>query len=403
MESRLLLALLMAVLLPLAACSDDEGDDDSVGDDDDTTADDDDTTAGDDDDTTAGDDDDTTAGDDDDSSTGDDDDTTAGDDDDTTAGAAEIDHTIPADGATVMCIGANIVVQFTEVVSSASITLVDEGGNVVPGDNSLSNGDTTLTFDPHGTDPDQLAIDEAHTATVEWDGLYTHDIHFRTSPVGPQLTDPEAGVEGRDYLLDLAGATVTEPAAIGVLLQDYLGDIELAVQVTDIDPAAGTLEAFATTLFSGVQDLCVPTIGLTDNQLGAWCNPFLEVGPTTLVVDVEGNPTDVQDVRINGTVVQEGARIVNGRLAGELDTRGLDPIVGGGLGATCGLMASFGIACEPCPDGSGTYCISLVMDDVQAQPTPVTGINPETGDVYATLTPVDQAQVNTWIAGGYCP
>jgi hypothetical protein len=410
MESRLFLALMMAFLLPLAACSDDEGDDDTTGsaDDDDATADDDDddTTAGDDDDTTAGDDDDdddTTAGDDDDSSTGDDDDTTAGDDDDTTAAVAEIDHTIPADAATVMCIEANIVVQFTAAVTSATVDLVDEGGNVIPGDNTLSNGDTTLTFDPYGTDPDQLGVDAAYTATIDWDGLYTYELNFRTSPGGPPLTNPETAVEGRDYLLDLAGATVTEPATIGALLQSYLGDIELAVQVTDIDVAGGTLEAFGATLASGIQDLCVPVVGLTDDQLGAWCNPFMEVGPTTLTVDVTGNPTDVQDTRINGTVVQEGARMVSGRLAGELDTRGLDPLVGGGLGATCALMASLGIACEPCPDGSGTYCISLVMEDIQAQPTPVTGTNPETGDVYTTLTEIDAAQVTTWIAGGYCP
>ncbi len=406
MESRLILALLMALLLPLAACSGDEGDDDTTGsDDDDATADDDDTTAGDDDDTTAGDDDDSSTGDDDDddSSMGDDDDTTAGDDDDTTAAVAEIDHTIPADAATVMCIEANIVVQFTAAVSSATVDLVDEGGNTIPGDNTLSNGDTTLTFDPYGTDPDQLDADAAYTATIDWDGLYTYELNFRTSPGGPLLTNPETAVEGRDYLLDLAGATITEPAAIGALLQSYLGDIELALQVTDIDITDGTLEAFGATLANGSQDLCVPTVGLTDNQLGAWCNPFMEVGPTTLTVDVTGNPTDVLDTRINGTVVQEGARIVSGRLAGELDTRGLDPLVGGGLGATCALMASLGIACEPCPDGSGTYCISLVMEDIQAQPTPISGINPETGDVYSTLTEIDAAQVNTWIAGGYCP
>lgn len=267
----------------------------------------------------------------------------------------------------------------------------------------MSVGDSLLTFDPYGTDPDQLGVATAYTATIEWDGLYSEELNFRTSPDAPPLTDPEAAVELVDYLLDLEGATVVEPASIGALLQPYLGDIDLAMQVTEIDVASGTLEAFAATLDGGVQDLCVPAIGLTDTRLGAWCNPFMEVGPANLVVDVEGNPTDVLDMRISGTVVQEGARMVNGRFAGDLDTRGLDPISGGYMGAACDLLTSLGIPCEPCPDGSGTYCITLVMEDIVAQPTQVSGINPETGDVYASLTPVDQAQVNTWLAGGYCP
>ena len=392
MDTRWLIVLLMALLLPLAACSGDD-DDDTAGDDDDTTA-------GDDDDTTAGDDDDTTAGDDDDSGAGDDDDTTAGDDDDDTLPAvAELESTWPADGATVLCAEANIVAAFTDAVTSATLDLEDGGGIAVPGDLTLSDGDTVLTFDPH----DALTVATAYTATLEWDGGNSFELNFRTSPDGPLLTDPETAVEGVDYLLDLGNATITQPAAIGVLLASYLEDVELIVQVTDLDDGAGTLEALGGTLDQGVQDLCVPTMGLTDSQIGAWCNPFLEVGPTTLAVPVEGYNVDILQVRINGTVVQEGGRIVSGRIEGSMDTRGLDSLVGGGTGATCSLLASLGVNCEPCPDGSGTYCLTTIMEDIIAQPTQVTGLNPETGDVYSTLTAVSTSQVATWTAGGYCP
>ncbi len=397
MDTRWLMALLMALLLPLAACSGDD-DDDTGGDDDDTTAgDDDDTTAGDDDDTTAGDDDDSSVGDDDD--TGDDDDDDTGDDDDTLPAVAEIVSTLPADGATVLCAEANIVVTFTAAVTSATLDLEDEGGVAVPGDLTLSDGDTVLTFDPH----DPLAVATAHTATLEWDGGNTFELNFRTSPDGPLLTDPETAVEGVDYLLDLGNATITQPAAIGVLLVSYLADVELVVQVADLDDAAGTVEAFAGNLDQGVQDLCVPTMDLTENQIGAWCNPFLEVGPTALAVPVDGYVVDILQVRINGTIVQEGGRLVSGRIEGSMDTRGLDGLVGGGTGATCALLTSLGVNCEPCPDGSGTYCLTTIMEDIIAQPAPVTGTHPETGDVYSTLTAVTSSQVATWTAGGYCP
>jgi len=73
-------------------------------------------------------------------------------------------------------------------------------------------------------------------------------------------------------------------------------------------------------------------------------------------------------VRINGTIVQEGGRLVSGRIEGSMDTRGLDGLVGGGTGATCALLTSLGVNCEPCPDGSGTYCLTTIMEDIIAQP-----------------------------------
>ncbi len=409
MDNRRLMALLMAALLPLAACSGDGGDDDDdiTGGDDDMVEDDDDTTPGGDDDTTGGDDDDDSSAADDDDPAGDDDDSSAADDDDddddddTVATVAEIDHTIPAEGASVFCVDADIVVTFTAAVASATITLEDELGNAVAGTNALSAADTVLTFDPD----DPLIESTGYTATIDWDGMVSSQLTFRTSGIGTLLTDPESAVEGMDYLLDLGNATVTQPSIMGSLLLAYFEDVELVIQITDVDDAAGTLRAFGGSLDDGEQDLCVPTMVLTHDPVGAWCNPFLEVGPAKLSFAVAGYLTEVIDARITAKVVQEGASIADGRLDGALDTRGLDPLVdpGGGVGATCTLVLSLGLNCGPCPDGAGPYCLPMSMEGIVAQPTPVTGVNPETGDVYSALTEVGETQVASWIAGGYCP
>ena len=336
----------------------------------------------------------------------DDDDDTVGDDDDDAA--AGIEETVPQEGDTDFYHRNNIFVEFTDDVGTAEITVVDDGGTAITGDNALNDNSTELTFNPFGdSESDHLTPSTSYTATISWDGQ-SAELHFQTSDVGTEASDVQTTIVGNDYFLDLGSATFTEPPGVGSLLAQYIADVYVIMHVDAIDEGAGTIDIYGGIVDKEgndyVQDLCTPTLGMTETEPGQWDNPYMQIGPTDFHIAIEGYDADIIDLRIGGSFTADGSTLVGGTFDGQMDTRVLDELIDPGAdeGAACDLLGSLGIECEECPDGSGPFCLTVSAYGIISEKVDVLGYDPETAAEYDTLTYVSEAMIKDWIAGGFC-
>ncbi len=291
----------------------------------------------------------------------------------------------------------------------AFIDLVDRIQEALPGATEVTftrpgecpQGRCAETFDPfQGTDQ-HLQPSTPYTATITWDGGTPTDLDFQTSAVGAPLNDPEMTLTGGDFRLDLASATFTEPPGVGSLLAQYISDVHMVFHIDGLDDVAGTVEVYSGLLEEDgndyVQDMCVPT---TDFPTGDWSNPYLEIGPADVEVDMEGYGMPLTGLTIGGSFTVDGLSIAGGTYDAQMDTRALDPLIDPDAdpGATCDLMATLGISCEPCADGSGTFCLTISAQDVAADSVNVLAFHPVSGNAIPTLVEVTAADVASWPA-----
>ena len=344
--------------------------------------------------------------DDDDSASTDDDvsdDDVSDDDDD-----AAIKSTEPQEGDSDFYHRNNIYVEFTDDVASAEIALADAGGAAVTGDNSLNDNSTMLTFDPFGaSDTDHLEPSTSYTATITW-GEQSAELHFSTSDVGTGVSDPANEIVGGDYFLDLGSATFTEPPGVGSLLSQYIADVYVIMHVDAIDDGLGTIDIYGGIVDKEgndyVQDLCTPTLGMTEEQPGEWNNPYMQIGPTDFNIAIEGYNATISDLKIGGSFTPDASMMVGGTFDGMMDTRVLDELIDPGAdeGAACDLLSSLGIICEECPGGIGPYCLTVSAYGIVSERVSVSGINPEDGTAYTSLTYVSEAMIKDWVANAFC-
>lgn len=228
-----------------------------------------------------------------------------------------------------------------------------------------------------------------------------------TCEVSEPVTDPQSDLVGSDYFLDLGSAHLTEPSAAETILAQYLADVYLMVgiHIETVSDADGTVDAFAAQLEGNGQNMCVPTIPLTDQSPGEWNNPCLFLGPGEFPFDVNGATETTSEFAFEGWASPDGAEIHGALLDGVLDTRVLDELFDPGAdeGAGCELLAHEGVACSACPDGGESFCVDYVAEQIMGDRVEQTATNPETGEVYDSLVEVTQAQVDAWTAAGYCP
>jgi hypothetical protein len=294
-------------------------------------------------------------------STGDDDDDSAqgDDDDDSTPGATEIAATSPADGDQNFYYRSCLWVEFSGAVEDAEISLADADGAAVAGTNTLNDDASVVTFCPGSA----LGALIEYTASVSWDSA-TGDgsWSFRTSDLGTP-TGAEPPADG-SFLMDLASATFIEPAGIGGVIGSFLSDPIAMTAAYD-----GSSLSMIGALVSAeedppVQDLCNQTLGL---EATIWEDPYFQVGPADLSFEVEGIAVNVAGLEITGTFREDYSAFGGATFRGGLDTRALDTLVDetGTEGAACDMIGAFGISCQPCPDGSGDFCIDLHAVDIE--------------------------------------
>ncbi len=217
----------------------------------------------------------------------------------------------------------------------------------------------------------------------------------------------EDEIVGNDYHVDLTSATFTEPPGVGGIIGQYLGEVHLAFHVTALDEGSGAAEVFSTLVEPDggtyVQDLCMATHDLSEDAV--WAPPFVEMTFNEWVIAIEGNECTVDGMLTSFAFPAGGEVLAAGTLEGELNTLCLDEMIDPGAdpGAACELLASLGIQCIDCSDGSGPFCLFIAAEDIGGDIAEVTGTNPETAEATAGLQVVTDTMVTDWQAGGFCP
>ena len=244
------------------------------------------------------------------------------------------------------------------------VDVFDASGSPVPGAASLSGYTALWTPDV------PLAAASAYQVRLTWcDDPQTLDLDFTTAAAPPVSANP-GGLASPVYVVDLSSGTVVDPPVVGALFSDLI-TVDLLVGILDQD--ATSLELHGALALENqqppAQDRCIESIDLPVADFTS--SPAFTVGPQDVTLFVLGLPVALEDLSFAGTFSPSGEAIEDVQLAGVLDTLALDPIVapGSGPGATCDLLAAFGVACLPCSSGAPT-CVSLAIEDLTATEVP---------------------------------
>ncbi len=258
------------------------------------------------------------------------------------------------------------------------IDVVDSSGAAVPGSVAMTGLTATWTPDV------PLAGEADYQAQLSWcDTPRTLSLDFTTAAAPPVVVPPPDGVADPVYVLDITSGNVVQPPGVGALIQQLL-TLELLVGVLDED--ATSLQLHGALAIEGstppAQDLCLESVALPVADFTS--APVFEVGPQDLTLDVAGVPVVVQDLYLSGQFSPTGDAIEDAVMAGLVDTVALDPLIapGSAPGATCDLLAAFGVSCQSCGAGLPT-CIDLEIVDLVAPELP--------GAVLEVRTPTDIA------------
>jgi hypothetical protein len=265
----------------------------------------------------------------------------------------------PADAASNVYYRSDVTVLFEASDENATV-VVSTGGTEVNG-SATWDGDT-MTW----------SADAPLDASTTYDVAISYECgtpatSFTTSEVGSAADS--ADIADRTYVLDLAGGNFVQPAGVGPLLQTQLA-VDILIGVTGVsDTEVYMMGAIGVEGANPPeQDTCEETIDFpTAADFSA--NPFFSVGPDTTTLSVQGMDITIDDLLISGAFAPDGSYIAGATLAGAVDTR---PLVGlidpeGSDDTICDLVATFGVACEPCSDGSGDYCLTLLVNDISAE------------------------------------
>ena len=301
----------------------------------------------------------------------------------------------------------NIIIGFTESAPSATLSLLDEHGDEVDGQVLFVPNQTRMTFDPHGNDTYlHLLPNTTYTALINWERPETDEpveLVFTTSAVGTNIEDPVDTVVGNHYFVNVGMGKFHEPPGVGGLLAQYAEDMSLLFKVRDVHEDSGGIEILgATTVIDGEeisQDLCEPTMNLTEPGTGHWDNPYLETVPRLLQTKVEGKLVTIHDFKYGASITEDGEMAVGGMFDGVMDIRVFDTLIDPHAqeGAACELLASLGLLCGDCPDDTGRFCMYVAAYDIPGTRVDVYSMNPETGEEYDTIIEISQEMVDHWI------
>jgi len=265
--------------------------------------------------------------------------------------------------------------------ADASATITVAG---VDGTSSFSEDGLTAIFTPSAS----LSPSTDYVATVSFcDGANTADIAFRTSALGT----PTDGCDltGKTFEVDLAAARFVQPAGVAELLLGQLEDqIYVGVQANN----GSSLDMIGALGQGGMQDTCNPSIPFPP---ATYADPYFSVGPQNTTLSVAGFDIEISNLQISGDFASDCSAFGGGVLAGELDARVLAPLVGDLLGSSdpdqvCALLIGFGVACEPCASDGQNYCVSVLVDQIDA------------GTINTTLQCVDEADCHPGCATSTC-
>ncbi|MBT3218207.1 MAG: hypothetical protein HN348_03880 [Proteobacteria bacterium] len=258
-----------------------------------------------------------------------------------------------------------IEVTFKAKDDNATIT-VSTGGTDVPGVSVWSESGKTLVFTPTNA----LVPETTYDVAISYE-CGEPDFSFTTSVVGDAST--AADLIDKTYVLDLASGRFVKPAGVGPLLQQYL-TIDILIGVTDAN--ATTIEMLGALADDGsvaiVQDMCTESIAFPA-AADFTENPYFSVGPDNTTISVMGYTISIDDLAISGAFAPDGTYIAGAVLAGAVDTRPLIPLIDETQDDDylCNLVGTMaGVECEACSDGTGDFCLTLLVTNIAADLEP---------------------------------
>ena len=241
--------------------------------------------------------------------------------------------------------------------ATATVVLRSPSGEAVEGALTVSAGGRRLLLTP--TAP--LLPSTHYTLEVSvCDGAALARASFRTSASGGPV---RADLVGRTYDLSFRRARFLAPAFLGTLgLETFRTDLLIGVLGIEGDQIQ-LVGAQAERAADPVQDHCRPSIAFPPAD---FTDPNFSLGPVTTTFTMPGLPITVQDMVLTGTFVEDGSRIVDGRMQGQVDVRSFGPEVDEILGfpfsgpdELCELVGAFGSPCEPCASDRDRYCVRV--------------------------------------------
>lgn len=275
---------------------------------------------------------------------------------------ATISSSFPQDEATNVYYRVTLSWEFTEADTSAAVTVTGAAGDVAGSSAWIGN---TLIWEADAPLDPSASYDVSLTYC---DGANNPMTSFTTSAVGASVD--LADLADKTFALDVeqgSSAIFIQPPGVGPVLQQQLdeNDIDILIGVQDATDTnitlMGALGDGGATL---AQDLCAPSIPFPTADFTA--NPYFTVGPQDVTFDVADVSLTLMDLNVDGAFGPGGTLIAGATLSGTLNVNDLVPLAGPDGDAVCELAEPFGVFCEACEDGSGNYCLSALVTNIEA-------------------------------------
>lgn len=278
----------------------------------------------------------------------------------------EIDSTVPENGSADAYYRADVEFEISDPdpEMDPTVALATSDGTTVAGTTSYSEDMETVYFTP----------DEPLDPETDYDATLTYcrgdsTISFTTSELGKE---PEVELEGKTYVLDLASARITQPAALAGLLEQYEDELPtiligiLAVGTDTIDIIGAMADEDSDDI---VQDYCEPTIGFPEGADFSE-SPYFQVGPADIPFDIDSETSiTIYSLLVAGTFAADGSYFGGGELEGEADARDVAAAFpeAGTADEICKLTESFQAPCEACSSDGEEYCLYVTADQIEAE------------------------------------
>ena len=183
---------------------------------------------------------------------------------------------------------------------------------------------------------------------------------------------PDA-LDDQSWSLDLAAAKWVEPEGGGDLFASLFGGlILLGVQSateSQIDMIGGVGEVVTDEEVGDSwiqQDPCYATVDFPAASF--MNNPYVEVGPADLALEVQGIPVTLHDVLISGALTEFGDRLAGATLSGETDARDLESM--GSAATICGYLEMYGVSCVECTADGEPWCVRVGVEEIEGERQP---------------------------------
>jgi len=265
--------------------------------------------------------------------------------------SASLVEAMPEDGEAVIGTNAEVVLLFEgQVPGLHGASLVTDPpadcSYVVEGDEVVFSPDELLDRETEYAWTAALCAEEAAS------GIFT------TRWEGELLEDPSV-LAGRTFSMDLTDAEWLEPEGGGGLVSGLFAGVFLLGIQEVLEHEIDIIFAVGEDVGGGViqQDPCYETVDFEPADFTR--NPYFELGPKRMPLEVQGQAVMLDDVQISGALVDDGTDLTDAELIANADARQF-----GDWEYVCGMLDVFGAPCQACSDGVEA-CVGLHVAQIE--------------------------------------